>query len=474
MSTEALRVSVTFLTGRYHGQEWPPSPAKFYQAMVAATSGGALRGLAAQQTEAALLWLEGQPPPRIRVCVCRDAQSYRIAVPNNDMDVIAKEWVAGRQADPAKLRTMKDICPKQVSGPGPHVQYIWDLAGGGLGETLEWIRKAVHRLHTFGWGVDMAYAALSGEIDQGELYEPSATGDRLAVPMPGTLNDLRNTYQRFKQRATGLGVDTHTRPSMLRLQPYRRKGDYSLAWKGFVLLQSDSDLTRAVPWRDCMKVAGWVRHASAEVLRSEYPEEFINSFVLGHGENGEKVRRLSYVPLPSLHKQHSDGMIRRVLIVEPPDSDNEATSMLAFKLTGRAVIGIDGRAECVLAPSGKDDWVLRQYTRRSRVWRSVTPVILHGHNVDRHGSISVRKTERLLLRAFEMAGILNEQIESLSFQGAPLWPGARHASAMTVPQHLREYPRLHVEVRLNQAITGPLLAGIGRHYGIGLFAALEG
>lgn len=34
--SDALCISVTFLTGRYHGEEWPPSPARLYQALVAA------------------------------------------------------------------------------------------------------------------------------------------------------------------------------------------------------------------------------------------------------------------------------------------------------------------------------------------------------------------------------------------------------------------------------------------------------
>jgi len=63
------------------------------------------------------------------------------------------------------------------------------------------------------------------------------------------------------------------------------------------------------------------------------------------------------------------------------------------------------------------------YTDRARVWRSVTPVILHGFNATR-GVVSAGKTERLHLRAFEMAGRSEEQIDLLAFQAAPLWAGA--------------------------------------------------
>jgi CRISPR-associated protein Csb2 len=84
----------------------------------------------------------------------------------------------------------------------------------------------------------------------------------------------------------------------------------------------------------------------------------------------------------------------------------------------------------------------------------------------------VAKTERLLLRAFAMAGFREEQIESLTFQSGPLWHGSKHAAAMRMPAHLSGYPCVHVEVRFVHGLRGPVLAGVGRHYGIGLFAAV--
>lgn len=322
----------------------------------------------------------------------------------------------------------------------------------------------------------MAYADLDGKIAQSTRYHPSSLGIRLAVPQEGTLDDLHQTYGRFIKRASGAGVDTDTRPSVLWLQPYRREGDYRPPWAGFTLMHPTSDTAMSVPWRECMRVAGWLRHAAAESLASEYPAKLINEYVLGHTGLSAKSRRVSYVPLPSLHPRHGDGLIRRALIVEPPDSDGEVASILGLKLTGRVLFDKDRRERCALGPAECSDWIFTQYTSQlgSRVWRSVTPVVLHGHNAGRLGSISVPKTERLLLRAFEMAGITAKQIASLSFQGAPLWPGAKHAMAILVPEHLTGYPRVHVEVRFRHPLSGPILAGIGRHYGIGLFAAAAG
>jgi CRISPR-associated protein Csb2 len=161
------------------------------------------------------------------------------------------------------------------------------------------------------------------------------------------------------------------------------------------------------------------------------------------------------------------------MIVEPADETGEISQLIERKLTGAVLTKNGGDKVCCLAPPETNDPVFRQYIPKQgrSVWRSVTPVILHGFNTGKHGEISVAKTERLLLRAFEMAGFREEQIQSFAFQTGPLWLGTKHSSAMRVPKHLDGYPRIHVEVRFRIPVLGPVLAGIGRHYGIGLFAS---
>src|SRR5580704_18046140 len=105
-----LCISVTFLMGRYHGEEWPPSPARLYQALVAALMTCGYREFE-PVIEPALRWLEEQPAPRIRSCTSEQFGAYRIAVPNNDLDVVAWEWQQGRHKDMAVLKTMKQVMP---------------------------------------------------------------------------------------------------------------------------------------------------------------------------------------------------------------------------------------------------------------------------------------------------------------------------------------------------------------------------
>jgi len=295
--------------------------------------------------------------------------------------------------------------------------------------------------------------------------------------MAGTLDDLKAAYQRFQVRSAGRGVDSFTRASMLMTQRYQRAGEAYRPVTCFRLLNPEATKARAVAWAECMKVAAWLRHRAAEELRNEYDEATVAEYVQGHidSASGDKSQRISYVPLPTIYGKYADGSIRRAMIVEPPGMPGDVTEMIGRKLTGAVLTGTDATPECCLAPPETGDWTFRKYlpTDGCRVWRSVTPVILHGHNTSVRGVISVAKTERLLMRAFAMAGFREEQIERLAFQAGPLWPGSKHAAAMLTPAHLSGYPRLHVEVRFVNGVRGPVLAGIGRHYGIGLFAAAE-
>lgn len=472
-----LAIAVTFLTGRYHGREWPPSGARLYQALVAGLMTGGYRALFSK-VEPALRWLEQQAAPMIVAVRARGTSGYRIAVPNNDLDRAGVEWAAGREANVAQYRTLKAIEPRGVSGDGPHVVYVWRVDAEEAVQWTEPLRKAAHCLHTFGWGVDMAFADVIFVENSfaGKRYTPSVNGQlSLTVPVPGTLGDLQSAYKRFLARTSGKGVDTYTRPSMIDTRRYAVDGERRNPVVRFRLLNEDCEANLSVPWAHSMKVAGWLRHGAAAALREwGWAEQEVQSYAEGHTGEGDKSNRISYVPLPSIIGKYGDGRIRRVMMVEPATAVGKAVRDLERSLPGRILTDENGTRLACLVPAGRTgDSTFSQYVSADvgwRTWRSVTPVVLHGHNVQRRGVIDIRKTEKLLLQALQMAGFDADMIEGLSFQAGPLWRAAGHASAMLVPQHLAKYPRLHVEVRFKEAVPGPVLAGIGRHYGIGVFA----
>lgn len=492
--SQHLCIATTFLVGRYHGREWPPSPARLFQSLVA----GAKTGVYRQQwstVEPVLRALEQLPPPEI---VARNADrlnGYRISVPNNDTDRAAKEWAAGREFDAAGLRTMKDVRPREIGGSDsgkPHVYYFWRLPRDAADVTAS--RLISSFLHTLGWGVDMAYAdAFLAEepyiqavaIQEGySRYAPAVRGTLHSIPVPGYLDDLCSAYQRYCHRHSSSGVDAFTRAKNYGQQPYRRVGTAMPPVATFLLRQLDNAGTWfSVPWAFSMRVAAWMRHAVAEALREEgHSESDVNEYALGHGGEGHR-RHMAFVPLPSIGGPHADGAIRRVMLVEPADADGKISELLQWKLapsTLHRLLENNGgprrtAAVCSLAESPRNDPVISNYLPRApqRRWYSVTPVILHGHNSLR-GRLSLRKTEELLRQGFEESGYSRSLIDEIQFQPAPLWPGTEAALAIRVPEHLRKWPRYHVAVTFRQALAGPMLVGIGRHYGIGLFAPPPG
>ncbi|MGH9479628.1 MAG: type I-G CRISPR-associated protein Csb2, partial [Terriglobales bacterium] len=157
-------------------------------------------------------------------------------------------------------------------------------------------------------------------------------------------------------------------------------------------------------------------------------------------------------------------------------ADGSIVSLLQLKLAPsrlmRLVEGGPPRPACLLETAPDRDPVIWAYERPATTWHTVTPVVLHGHNSE-HGKFSPKKTSALLLSAFAKAGFTPEQIEELFYQPAPFWPGTGAAFAFKTPAHLNQWPRYHVGVRFREPVQGPLLIGIGQHYGIGLFAAAD-
>src|SRR6266700_6577709 len=76
-----LEIKVIF-DGGYHGEEWPPSPARLFQALIATRQFALLHTARADD---ALRWLESLAPPSIVTAPAqRSGQRLITYVPNND------------------------------------------------------------------------------------------------------------------------------------------------------------------------------------------------------------------------------------------------------------------------------------------------------------------------------------------------------------------------------------------------------
>lgn len=473
-----FHLTVRFFNDRYHGTDWPPSPARLFQALVAGAKIGAPARNWNSGHQGALKWLEGLGSPDIFARPKSDGHRYTIFVPNNSLD--PKQVKEGRSS-----RTSKQVAPKILVNHSlgePDVVYRWHVADDDAARVhLPALDQLAGHLRAIGWGVDFAAAIASLDADHRtleglELFTPGARGGLpLRVPTTGLLEHLGECHEAFTCRIGREGIDPYTRPTRFGQARYRRAHSWQpRRWIAFEL-QTLNGEAFAARWDQAQTVAAWLRHATAEaLLQEELDESWINSFVLGHTGPDDLGHRLSFVPLPSIGHQHSDGGIRRVMVVEPPgatETDAEALDLLRVKLSGSTLTGEDREVpRALLVPISDSSKVLPFYVCNARVWTTVTPLVLHGHNTA-HSRISLLKTDRLLRQAFDAAGFPEALIQDITFQRAPYWPGCEAAADIRVPRHLAQWPRMHIRVEYREPVQGPVLAGLGRHYGIGVFAA---
>lgn len=211
-----LVLSVRLHDSRYHGaSEWPPAPARLFQALIA---GAGLGGPLEEAERAALKWLERLDPPVIGAPKKWDCSGFVLYVPNNDLD-----RVGGDPRLIGKVRTArKEIKPKLFDSRIPFA-YAWTIDENQQGRRHAYVTCALaERLYQFGRGVDFAWAWGEMIDDQsvadflsrypGRVYRPSGRrnggGGTLKCPEEGSLESLELRYATSRQRfSVGNGDD---------------------------------------------------------------------------------------------------------------------------------------------------------------------------------------------------------------------------------------------------------------------------
>lgn len=501
-----LVLSFRFLSPWFHGRgdggapEWPPSPLRAFQAVVAA----AARAGALEQMRGAFSWLEQRPAPVIiGPEAVESTAGYCLSVPHNQMDLVARQWSRGAEGDEAKQRAMKNVRPHRLPEDAV-VHYAWPLDGDTLAAPA--VIAAARSVVALGWGVDLVVgngAVVEGaslaELSAGlKVWEARGDGRRaLRAPMKGTFEDLERRHAAFLSRTSF--ADPTLRPppalSTFAITNYARADQPRVPdIAGFTLMRVESDNFRAFDAvRRGKAVAGMLRHAVRTAAeRAGWDEARVHRTVLGHGE-GEEARLL-LVPVPSIEPRgaggETAGAVRRVMVFST-DARSADTAWAKRALGGLDLIDEStGEVQAVLAATSRADRVLRRYTSESSTWVTVTPMILPGH--DDPGGLReklrkatraedqrlllerlMRRREALVRKALRHAGLGDElayaaQIET---RETGFVAGVEHTSRYAVPSHLAKSPRLHVKLTWPVKVAGPLCLGRGRFSGLGLFAA---
>lgn len=475
---QLLCISVTLPDHVYHGRadgdvpEWPPSPFRLFQALLAGSrTGGRSRDWSDEKANA-FRWLERRDAPLIIAPEVKLSTGYTHFVPNNDGD---------REFDRQDRLTGKRVKPQFLDG-GATVHYLWPLGEGtskSSRDAIDLLTRESRHLFALGWGIDVAFAngrlLSQEEVHQIEgtrwrpVFGDTAKADARRVPVAESLDDLESAHESFSKSIDGKLYRPPRKPSVFRKVRYLRES--SLPVRPYALFEFPEEV--AFRHEHAAIVAAMLRGAACAAAKSDTYEFPGGSevYVAGHAQGRrETPERFSYLALPTIGHPHADGMIRRALIAEPYAGDGAHAKWAELRLWNTPLIDEDGNERTLLLePWRNAPAVWNAYLRASILWSSVTPVILPGHD-DRDPK---RKAPALFLKAVEQAGIRRAAIEDFQLRRAPSWPGSLHPRQYRRPSYLKHLPAWHVLLRFKEPITGPLAIGAGRHGGLGIFASCE-
>lgn len=513
--THALLLSIRFHDGRYHGTgDWPPSPARLFQALVAAVAKPTLDDASRE----AMAWLEDLDAPIIAAPAAIQGQPhFKLFMPNNDLD--AKGGDIRRVAE---IRSAtKHIRPRLFDASMP-LLYVWRFEGDDA--HAKKIIGIADGLYQLGRGVDMAWAV--GEVlDEaaaverlenypGGVYHPdrpaqSNDGIKLDCPQNGSLNSLIERHKagavRFRHVKEGRTARTEFANAP---RPRFRSVAYNSPSTRLLL-----DLRRTAapnspfaPWplKRIAELVKVIRDGTADRLADALPgkKEVVERVFIGRdAKDADKVLRLRIVPLPSIGFEYADRGIRRVLVDIPPNCPIPAKD-IAWAFSGLEVVAMDVNEETgeilsdpVELVRADDGAMLRHYGTgenaiSSRLWRSVTPLALpyaSRRRIDpprrRELTMDVAKqaSERLteqqrachsVAQALRHSG-LRHSIVGMRVQREPFEAKGQRAETFAEGTRFSKHQLWHVELAFAETVSGPLVLGNGRYAGLGLMAPVR-
>lgn len=495
-----LALQLSYLLGRatatehtrYGVPEWPPHPARLFFALVAAHhesrpplagDGGGPEPLERE----ALLWLEQQPPPtllvpRATVRGSTDRQADKPTthyVPVNDASGDAEDALPEK-----RMRQARTFPSVSLDAPEVFLLYSDSVLPGQLKEALEGL---VARVTAVGHSSSLVRLRLRTDgPDEAEaaglepwMPDPALGQSLLRVPDVGLLEALEQTFhrsyppqpvpQKGKRVVEVRGVPRGQLPAQLCAyrspeQPPPSPPVPRGAFSELVIFQrTEGPRLPLAAFAECTQI---LRRASMAV--AEEPSRLLS----GHAQDGRRleVPHVAFIPLPDCGHEHARGHLLGLAAVLPAEiSSGERRDVLG------ALAGIEtltfGRAgawtvERLFTGEGPFNLMPETWTRASRVWASVTPVVLDRFPKD--GDRLGEEAEATVARACVQAGLPEPVAVVLNL--VSLVQGVPPAPAFPVLERPGRGGFLHVHAVLtfDQPVGGPVLIGAGRYRGYGL------
>jgi CRISPR-associated protein Csb2 len=449
-----MQLRVQFLKEGYHGEEYPPSPYRLYQALVAGLYDQ--RYLAAKET--VLAWLERLAPPIISAspALYQSANCVNYQ-PDNDNRILPDE------AGVAHVRSGGQSLNRYVLPPEAEVVYTWEESGECPDpEALTRLAASVVYL---GRSEDLVLvkadpdaAAIPKEL---RSFYPGENGIlKLRVPQPGFLQECKKRYP--QQHANFCG--NHR---LVKNVPYGlRRAKKAAPIAVFDIFNTKGNYLDFAPYQ-LRQLSGMVRGTMLAAASTLNPDpERVERLVAGHHANG--LEHLAVVPIPSMDEGwNADGRLRKAAIIGYgllDVEDGELFERLSANLDEAPLFDNGREVARLYARPVKSLGYMQNFLggKSSRRWKSITPVVLHGFDSQK----PLRKC--LGLTASEL-----EELEAVNSCRGPILRSSEHPMKYQVADHLAKWPRVHVDITFREERSGPFLLGRGKYVGLGLMVPVQ-
>ena len=517
-----LTVSLQFPTGRYvasawsdrDAAEWPPHPARLCLGLLDALHHA---GNSPDERQA-LLWLCEQKAPEIVVpSKCRtDARLINgVYVPQNNF---------GREKKEIHPRSARSFPVVYLDADRPVVFFHWANAKASEAITGA-LRRLVARLPRLGHSTSLVFASLNflPDINSdwrifGETTANASGTFHLRAPSSQLIESAETAYaaeDRDNELRRLISKVQTTKDQSLKFSASPRgRYDPCHRWAAYLERKPGSNRVYPTPWdrdvlllkrikgsclglRSTWQVTEVLHKALLDRWHRSFSSETAPPWISGHapksggGDPTGPVHHchLALFPLPFVGHKHADGHLLGLGMALPKPEEIDLSprqQRLDWDKTLAALLGETGSLE--LASAGRN-WAMTlapvsdplpqqalsplRWTEESRVWRSVTPVILHRHPKPhfKKDPVAWKESCRVILRESCAQLHLPAPVEiEPQFVSSIVGVPSSSSFAPPIPRVGRP-PRFHIHANLEFAepVSGPLLLGAGRYRGYGLF-----
>jgi CRISPR-associated protein Csb2 len=404
---------------------------------------------------------------------------------------LAREMLPDRRG--RQPRTLPAMTPH-----APRVRYSWPAAEPSL-EVKNNLEEVARRLVRLGHSSSLVACRVLERAPATETKGFSAPLQRWrptvgqGIPMRvvsrGQLDRLEQAFEKHR------GVEPRALPAVR--QAYEREGagassapTNSVFGEWIVLREMAGENGRRLGLK-LSKTEDITRAVRGALL--SHAEQSIPDVLSGHDEGGRPLERphVAYVPLADIGSPYASGNVLGVAVLLPRsiEGDERRAVLRAigrWEQNGlRLTLGRAGALELQRVVDNDPRKTLdpEWWLRPARRWGSVTPIALDKNpgnlysSDPKEASAAARNAEEIVMRACQRVGLPEprwvEIIRRSLFDAAP--PARNYMPFPKKSSNGTGFSRVcvHIEMCFDEPVTGPVLIGAGRYFGVGLCRGRE-